>query len=91
MDSPQNIAKKYPHKLWSISASNNYKLLRAINNYEKKKSAFAFGNSVHLATDNEIEIEEIQNYLKSIIDYDFEIKPIEPNIEDAFMELMKEE
>ncbi len=91
MDSPQNIAKKYPHKLWSISASNNYKLLRAIGNYEKKKSAFAFGNSVHLATANEVEIEEIQNYLKSIIDYDFEIKPIEPNIEDAFMELMKEE
>ncbi len=91
MDSPQNIANKFPHKLWSVSASNNYKLLRVLDGFENKKSAFAFGNSVHLATDNEIEIEEIQDFLKSHIDYDFKIELIKPNIEDAFMELMTED
>lgn len=91
MDSPQNIANKFPHKLWSISAINNYKLLRALDGFEKKISAFAFGNSVHLATDNEIDKEEIKEFLDKNISYDYTIEVINPNIEDAFMDLMSED
>lgn len=91
MDSPQNIANKFPHKLWSISALNNYKLLRALDDFSNKVSAFAFGNSVHLATNKDIEKEEIKEFLDKNITYDYKIELIKPNIEDAFMDLMSED
>ena len=91
LDSPQNIANKFPHKLWSISAVNNYKLLRALDDFSNKVSAFAFGNSVHLATNTDVQKEEIIEFLDKNITYDYTIEVIKPNIEDAFMDLMSED
>jgi ABC-type multidrug transport system ATPase subunit len=91
IDTPANVAAKYPHKLWKVATENNYKTLKALDSFEEKISAFSFGHSVHLATNENVPEKAIRQHL---LKHDIKIESIEPikaSIEDVFMELMKNE
>jgi ABC-type multidrug transport system ATPase subunit len=88
VNTPQNIANSFPHKLWKVVTHNNYASLNALHNMPNAISSFAFGDSVHLATDDIITQSDINNHLqKSNIQAEI-IEQIKPSIEDTFMELM---
>ena len=88
VNTPQNIANSFPHKLWKVVTHNNYASLNALHNMPNAISSFAFGDSVHLATDDIINQSDINNHLqKSNIQAEI-IEQIKPSIEDTFMELM---
>ena len=88
VNTPQNIANSFPHKLWKVVTHNNYASLNALHNMPNAISSFAFGDSVHLATDDDITQSDINNHLqKSNIQAEI-IEQIKPSIEDTFMELM---
>ena len=89
VDTPDNIAKSYPHQLWEIKSENNYQTLLLLEIFEKKISAFAFGNVVHFACDKGFDISEVQKFLTENDVKNIEIKNINPSIEDVFMDLMK--
>ena len=89
IDTPANVAAKYPHKLWKVSTENNYKTLKALESFDKKISAFSFGHSVHLAVNDNVPGKAIKEHL---LKHDVRIENIEPinaSIEDVFMELMR--
>ncbi len=88
VNTPENIIASYPHQLWEIKTENNYKTLLALENYPKKISVFAFGNSVHFASHESVKKEDIEQLLLS---QNIEIKSVskaKPSIEDVFMDLM---
>ena len=89
VDTPHNIANQYPHQLWEIKSENNYQTLLLLEKFNKKVSAFAFGNVVHFACDKKFDIKEVEQYLISNNVENISIKVIEPSIEDVFMDLMK--
>ncbi len=89
IDTPTNIAHKFPHKLWRVVSKNNYRTLKELDKFEHKISAFSFGNSIHLATDDDIREETIIEYLKSNGVDVISLEAISAKIEDVFMELMK--
>ena len=89
IDTPANIAAAFPHKLWKIVTENNYKTLKALDKLDDKISAFSFGHSIHLATNEKVKAEEIINVLNSNKIKLENIEPVKPSIEDVFMELMR--
>ncbi len=91
IDTPENIANQYPYKLWKVVTQNNHRTLKVLEGFEHKISAFSFGNSIHLATGNNIKADQIKEHLKDNSVNVFNIEPIKAKIEDVFMELMSKQ
>ena len=88
VDTPQNIANSFPYKLWKVVTHNNYASLNALHNMPNAISSFAFGDSVHLATEDVISQSDINNHLQKANIQAETIEQIKASIEDTFMELM---
>ncbi|MDR3287140.1 MAG: ABC transporter ATP-binding protein [Prevotellaceae bacterium] len=93
VETPQNIKKNYPKKLYRIEASDNFALLGLLRNNSAVNSCFMFGGYLHvtfneeLKTENgELKIADNNNSQFSILNS--QLKEIEPSVEDCFIELM---
>ena len=75
IDSPQNLIKKFPKKLYSVEGDNMPKLLETLRANENVETCFSFGDSCHITLNNETK--------------DNDYKEIQPSIEDYFMRLSK--
>ncbi len=92
INSPEQIVRQYTQQLWKVSAQNNYSLIKDLESFAKTHSVFAFGDSVHLSSnDEQLETNEIEEYLTKRKHKNLEVTSIQPNIEDCFMELMQRE
>ena len=90
INTPNKIVSEYEHKLYSIKSKNSQKLIEDLRSYEFANSVFAFGESIHFTDKRKsFEVNELNEYLKKRNHSNIEIKIIEPNIEDCFMDLMK--
>lgn len=92
VDEPKNIIKSFPKTLFASKAKNIYKLLQDFRTDKEIESCDAFGEFIHitLASEdaNENRVKEIaQKYNPE----NFEVKIIEPTIEDTFIRLMREQ
>ncbi|UZR93713.1 ABC transporter ATP-binding protein [Chondrinema litorale] len=92
IDSPENITKTFPKKLFAIGNENKYKLLKTMETYEYTRSVQPFGEYLHY-TDVRADISTavLQSFLENEIDGKSEVFGIKPNIEDCFMELMNQQ
>jgi len=92
VDTPENIIRQYAQKLWNVRAHHTYGLIKDLEQFSKTHSVFAFGDGVHLSSnDKTLETAEIENYLSEKQHQNLEVTPIRANIEDCFMELMRQE
>jgi ABC-2 type transport system ATP-binding protein len=91
ISTPQQIIDNYPNDLLSVKAGDIYKLLKEMESYPGIQSVYAFGQNAHLAyKPGRLKIEEVVDYLTSKNHTEVEVHAITPNIEDCFMDLMKE-
>jgi len=82
VDTPEQIIDNYPYQLFSVKADNNYHLLEKLRQQENVKLAYISGEYLHV----------VFGESNKSIDYPaVEIKPMEPTIEDCFIQLMKNE
>ena len=86
IDTPAGVRATYPHHLWRIDGAIVYVLLKAFRRFEATYSVYAFGDSVHLASKENLTEERIRNFLKSEGIEDIHIAEIAPTIEDCFMD-----
>ena len=92
IDSPENITKTFPTKLFAIGSANKYKLLKTMEAYEYTRSVQPFGEYLHYTDVREdISTAELQIFLENQMEGKSEVFSIEPNIEDCFMELMNQQ
>lgn len=90
IDTPENIVKSYPQKLFAIKTSDMYSLLKGLKKYDKTLESYAFGEYAHASFKNNFSDEnEIKNYLKEEGLQDVEIIPAGVTIEDSFIKLLK--
>jgi len=90
IDTPNDIVKHYPKQIYDVKASNIYRLLETLKQYENCYSVYPFGEFLHYTDNrNQIDIEELKAFLIDKGLKEITIKPIEPTIEDTFMELAK--
>ena len=88
IDTPQNIVSKYDKSLWVATAKNMSKLLTDLRSLTAVETAYAFGDTHHVTVNavnfsKENTIQKLQDLGHETI----ELNPIEPNVEDCFMEL----
>jgi ABC-type multidrug transport system ATPase subunit len=90
IDTPQEIVKHYPKKLYNVGADNMYKLIESLKDYEHQYSVYPFGEFVHY-TDNstDFNLKELTHYLETKGLVEISIYITEPTIEDTFMELAR--
>lgn len=90
IETPENISSAFPDYLFEIKAGRTSDILKALEQYEEKKNAYAFGEFVHLTADeNEnIDIQKLELFLKEKGFDNIEINPINAGIEDSFIRLL---
>ncbi len=90
VNSPQQIEKEFEGNLFEISSENQYHLKNNLNNIFGEKSAYLFGQNIHLTIhDKEISEEKLTKIIAEKGVKISEIIRINANIEDCFMQLMQ--
>ncbi|MCW3094063.1 MAG: ABC-type multidrug transport system, ATPase component [Ferruginibacter sp.] len=89
IDSPKNITQKFTKTMWAVSSAEMYRLLNDLQQYNNTEKCYAFGEFHHLVLKNDNEgKDEIMIYLLYLSHHEIELKTVQPNIEDCFIELM---
>jgi len=91
IDTPASIRKNFGRALWAVKADDTYRLLADLRRFKATRSAFPFGEYIHLTPgDEHLKPGEIESYLQSLGHSHVSVRQIEPSIEDCFMEMMKD-
>ena len=89
IESPDNIVETFKKKLFGVRSENIYLLMSDLKLYPNTDSVYPFGQYVHYTNKNSsFSKEDLHKYLESKEHKSIEIKEINPNIEDCFMDLM---
>ncbi len=89
VDTPANIRSGFSTTLYTVTASDNYKLLKTLREYRNTGSAYAFGDSVHLTLREGQPGEELYRFLGEHGIENLKIGESPAGIEDRFLELME--
>ncbi|MFT3994135.1 MAG: ABC transporter ATP-binding protein [Dysgonomonas sp.] len=82
VNTPQEIEKKYPYKLYGVKAENNYRLLEQLKSQNNVRICYISGEYLHVVFANEDQHIDFPNV---------EIVEIQPTIEDCFIQLMNKD
>ncbi|MDD2961382.1 MAG: ABC transporter ATP-binding protein [Muribaculaceae bacterium] len=86
VDTPQNFINNYSGKILSVKSDNIYNLLEDLRTYKSLITAFSFGECCHLSSMyNEIDIDNLIDYLIKRKHKNIVISEIIPSIEDCFL------
>jgi len=92
VDQPQEIINSFPKPLFAAKAKNIYKLLKDLRTDTEIESCDAFGEFIHLTLKSETGNEEtIKAIAEKYNPENFQVKKIQPTIEDSFIRLMREQ
>ncbi|HEY9222189.1 MAG TPA: ABC transporter ATP-binding protein [Lutibacter sp.] len=90
IDTPQEIIKHYPKKIYDVRADNMYRLIESLKSFEHHYSVYPFGEFVHYTDKREdFNPQELQQYLAANDHQNIKIEITKTTIEDTFMELAK--
>jgi ABC-type multidrug transport system ATPase subunit len=89
IDTPQQIASSYPHKLLNVKASKMSAVIKSLNHAEGVIHCYGFGEFAHVAVNaNDLEVESrIAYWLNTLGLTEIEVAPTHPTIEDVFIKL----
>lgn len=88
IDTPSNIIKGYKERLWSVSGRQMFQLLATLRLCAQVTSCFSFGHTHHITVAKELQPEQLHSYLVQKGCEEVVIKPIEPTIEDCYMQYL---
>lgn len=89
IETPGSISNSFPDLLFEIKAGRTSDVLKALENFEAKKNVYAFGEFVHLTTDNtSLNQKSIEDFLLAKGFRDIEVNKIKATTEDSFIRLL---
>jgi ABC-2 type transport system ATP-binding protein len=92
MNTLDEILAQHQSPLFAIKGENMYQLLQDIRSFSGTASCLAFGDQHHLSfVDNHDLQQELISYLQQRGHQKFDLLPIQPGIEDIFIQLMNEQ
>jgi len=89
INTPQKIRAGFSRKLFTVKASEKYKLITTLRKYPGTITAYPFGDSVHVTFINDTVDASIYDYLNKEGNRNVLIQESEAGIEDRFLELME--
>jgi len=84
VDTPARIVAAYPDTLWSVRSADMRTLLGDLRGWPPVKTAFSFGDSVHVTADI---TSCLASYLTAKGHAEVDIRQIQPTVEDCFMRI----
>jgi ABC-type multidrug transport system ATPase subunit len=89
IDSPQNTRRLFSKPLYSVRSKDMFRLQQDLKSMAGAASVYPFGSDCHLALSApESGMSAILEYLRERQHTEVEVRIIQPDIEDVFMELM---
>ena len=88
VNTPRGTINEFKKPIMAARAANMLHLLNDLNAYEKTEEAYPFGEYHHAVMKENFNEEALRNYLLRENEK-LELKRAEPDIEDCFMDLMK--
>ncbi len=88
INTPHQIVEDYDTPIYAIKGDSFYNLLLALRKMELTRTAFPFGESIHLTTYEEFNENELNKIICDYSNQKTETKRIKANIEDCFMAKM---
>jgi len=89
VNTPKGVTSEFKKPLWAIRSSNMLQLLKKLKEFDGTEDAYPFGEAHHIILREDFTEDDLRKHLDSAgIKYD--LKRIEPDIEDCFISLMKE-
>lgn len=89
VDQPGAIRDGFTRKLFSVMATEKYKLIKALRTYPETLTAYPFGESVHVTFKNDHFKDSLYEFLAGNGVTNVIIAETEPGIEDRFLDLME--
>lgn len=87
VNSPEGIIAEFPDRLYSVRSDRMHALLGDLRAYAGTVRAFSFGDSVHLSTDGEADVEDLRKFLRDRKHDNVTINAVRPSVEDCFMRI----
>ncbi len=94
IDTPDNVIKKFPKKLFGVKSSNMGKLLVDLRKLKLLDSCNAFGAFHHITFTSDSSQKSLDELLEFIAENgheNIEVKDVSPSVEDCFIQLMENE
>lgn len=92
VDTPERICHSFPHRLWSVGSADMYRLLLDIRSFTDTYSCYAFGDRHHVVLKKGVEdTNGLLTFLVNKGHRDVIIQPLQPSVEDFFMNYNEED
>lgn len=91
IDSPQHMVEKFDGKLYGIKSSCMFELLKDLRSLDTVANCYTAGEYHHVLAGNGFDSQQLVQSLIAQGHSEIEIKPIIPDIEDVFIELLSNE
>ncbi len=89
VDQPQGIRNGFKSRLFTVKATDKYRLILALRRYHDTNTAYPFGDSVHVTFRNDMFNESLISFLKYEGFENVIIEESKAGIEDRFLQLME--
>lgn len=86
---PAQITASFTGTLLAVKAANMHQLLQQLTAFSGVREAYPFGEYHHVVLQKDCTAEQVLAYLEPFAHAGLDIKPVAPDIEDCFMQLMK--
>lgn len=86
---PVEITRDFGRPLYAASGGDAYALLQALRTMPGVERVYPFGTSLHITAAAPLDVGAVRNTLAGQGLPDVELAPIQPGIEDLFMQLMR--
>jgi ABC-2 type transport system ATP-binding protein len=92
IDTPDKISSSFQRTLYAVRSADTHQLILDLRSWDKTHSSFAFGDNIHLSLNtDDLKENDILEYIEKKQHSDINVAKIEPSIEDAFIELLKQD
>ena len=90
IDAPQHIVQAFPHRILAVHSDDAYRLLRDLQQWPHLHSVYPFGYYAHLIDRRNAPADTVANEITGFLvqrgHTQVECRPVEPTIEDCFMD-----
>jgi ABC-2 type transport system ATP-binding protein len=86
---PPEITGTFKHTILAIKSQNMFQLLKDVQGYPEVQDCYSFGEYHHAVMKDGYSKEKLKQYLEQKGHKEIEVDEAKPNIEDCFMQLMK--
>jgi ABC-type multidrug transport system ATPase subunit len=90
INTPKGIVNEFHKPLFAVRSSHMLSLLNALKEFDEVEDAYPFGQYHHVVMKQDGDREKLQSFLDKKLNEKFELNVATPDIEDCFIDLMKE-